>query len=59
MARIRRLYFGAEDEKTGGVLHGVRFFSSPNCHHAPEIYSGIDAQRGEQLLKEFFKSRRD
>jgi len=26
-ARIRRLYYAAEDEKGGGVDHGVRFFS--------------------------------
>ena len=40
-ARIRRLYFGATDEKGGAVEHGVRFFSSPTCHHAPEVYGGI------------------
>src|SRR5262249_14742057 len=40
-ARIRRLYFGAPDEKGGAVEHGVRFFSSAACHHAPEVYGGI------------------
>ncbi|MBA3446918.1 MAG: nucleoside deaminase, partial [Pseudaminobacter sp.] len=40
-ARIRRLYFGAADEKGGAVVNGVRFFASPACHHAPEIYPGI------------------
>src|SRR5262249_16880413 len=28
-ARIRRLYFGAVDEKGGAVVRGVRFFASP------------------------------
>ena len=32
-ARIRRLYFGAADEKGGAVVSGVRFFASPTCHH--------------------------
>ena len=40
-ARIRRLYFGAVDEKGGAVVSGVRFFASPTCHHAPEVYPGI------------------
>ena len=28
-ARIRRLYFGAEDAKSGGVCHGARVFQHP------------------------------
>ena len=40
-ARIRRLYYGAEDPKGGGVDHGGRFYGQPTCHHAPEVYSGI------------------
>ena len=39
-ARIRRLYFGATDEKGGAVVSGVRFFASPTCHHVPEVYPG-------------------
>ena len=57
-SRIRRLYFGAPDEKGGGVDNGVRFFSSPTCHHSPEIYGGIDEGRSAQLLREFFRERR-
>ena len=57
-ARIRRLYFGASDEKGGGVEHGVRFFSSPACHHAPEVYGGIGEARAAALLKDFFANLR-
>jgi tRNA(adenine34) deaminase len=57
-ARIRRLYFGAGDEKTGAVEHGGRFFVQPTCHHAPEVYSGLGEARARTLLKDFFKSRR-
>ncbi len=57
-ARIRRLYFGAPDEKGGGVEHGVRFFSAPTCHHAPEVYGGIAEARSAALLKEFFRKLR-
>ncbi|WP_421859515.1 nucleoside deaminase [Oricola sp.] len=58
-ARIRRLYFGAEDPKGGAVVSGVRFYSTPTCHHAPEVYAGIGESEAALLLREFFRSRRD
>lgn len=57
-ARIRRLYFGAADEKGGAVEHGVRFFASPTCHHRPEVYGGIAEREAATLLKDFFAARR-
>ena len=57
-ARIRRLYFGAGDEKGGAVEHGVRFFAAPTCHHRPEVYSGIGESEAAALLKDFFQARR-
>ena len=57
-ARIKRLYFGASDPKSGGVLHGARVFDHPQCHHAPEVYDGIAAEECEALLKSFFAERR-
>ena len=57
-ARIRRLYFGASDPKGGAVEHGPRFFSQPTCHHAPEIYGGMNESKSAELLRMFFKSRR-
>ena len=57
-ARIRRLYFGASDPKGGAVESGVRFFSQPTCHHAPEIYSGIGERVSAEILQEFFANKR-
>ena len=56
--RIRRLYYGAEDAKGGGVDHGPRIFAQPSCHHRPEVLGGIDAARAGALLKDFFRQRR-
>jgi tRNA(Arg) A34 adenosine deaminase TadA len=58
-ARIRRLYYGANDPKGGAVESGVRFYSQPTCHHAPEVYSGIAESQAAKLLTGFFRSRRD
>lgn len=57
-ARIRRLYFGASDEKGGAVMSGVRFFTTPTCHHAPEVYSGLGEVKSTEMLRRFFRERR-
>lgn len=57
-ARIRKLYFGAYDEKGGGVVNGVKFYDSPTCHHKPEIEGGICATECSDILKKFFRSKR-
>ncbi len=57
-ARLRRLCFGASDEKMGGVDHGPRFFGQPTCHHRPEVVGGIGETRARELLLAFFRERR-
>lgn len=57
-ARIRRVYYGAADPKSGGVAHGPRVFDHPTCHHVPEVYDGIRADEAAALLRGFFAERR-
>ncbi|MCW8916812.1 MAG: nucleoside deaminase [Magnetovibrio sp.] len=57
-ARIRRVYFGAYDPKMGGVEHGPAIFTQPTCHHAPEVYGGLEEQVAAELLKVFFQEKR-
>ncbi len=57
-ARLRRVIYAAADPKAGAVENGVRLFDSPNCHHRPEIISGIGERRAAELLKRFFESLR-
>jgi len=57
-AHIRRLYYGAPDPKGGGVEHGPRIYDHETCHHAPEVYGGIDEERCRAVLREFFKDKR-
>ena len=58
LARIKRLYYGASDSKSGGVENGPRIFSSGSCHHKPEIYNGIREAEASELLREFFIQQR-
>jgi len=57
-ARIRRLYYAADDPKGGAVDHGPRFFSQPTCHHRPEVYGGIGGAEAGVMLRNFFAARR-
>ena len=57
-ARISRLYYGAADPKSGGVVQGARVFAHAQCHHVPEVYGGIGALEAEAVLKDFFAARR-
>lgn len=53
-ARIKRLYYGAADAKSGGV----DYFNQANCHHKPEIYDGIAESECAELMRDFFKHLR-
>lgn len=57
-ARVRRIYFGAEDKKSGAVENGVRYFDHATCHHSPEVYSGMMERESSALLKQFFQQKR-
>lgn len=53
LSRIRRLYFGAYDEKYGAVEHNSRVLDY--ALHKPEVIGGVMEIECGKLLKEFFK----
>ena len=57
-ARIRKLVFGAIDEKGGAVVSGTKFYQSKTCHHRPEVVSSVLAEQSAKMLKAFFQSKR-
>jgi tRNA(adenine34) deaminase len=58
LARLRRLYFAAYDPKGGAVEHGPHLFEQSTIHHRPEVYGGIEEARAGNLLRAFFRDRR-
>lgn len=58
-ARLARVVYGAADPKSGGVAHGARVFSHPQCHHVPEVIDGIAGAEAEDMLKSFFGKKRE
>lgn len=57
-ARIRHVYFGATDPKSGGFVSGPNLVAQPALHHKPTFTGGILAEECGQILKDFFKARR-
>lgn len=58
-ARIGRVVFGAEDPKGGAVVHGPRFFEQPTCHWRPQVTGGVLPEECGELLRDFFRARRN
>ena len=57
-ARIRRIYYGAYDPKSGGIDHGPQLYNRPGCHHIPEVIGGLREAEARELLQMFFKRLR-
>ena len=57
-ARIRKLFFGAYDYKTGAVESGIKYFETSSCNHKPEFYGGFKEKESELILKSYFKMKR-
>ena len=57
-ARIRKLFYGAADPKTGIFSTGVFQKAEDVFNHRIEVESGLLAEPGSALLKEFFRARR-
>lgn len=58
-ARIARLVYGAGDPKGGAVAHGPKFFEQATCHWRPAITSGVSGEESAQILRAFFRARRN
>ena len=54
---LNSLYFGAYDEKKGGI-EKIRLAFQQNYIYVPDIYGGIMEDKCSKLLKDFFKKIR-
>ena len=57
-ARIKKLYIGTMDEKTGACRSVVNLFKY-EFNHKIEVETGVLQPKCEKILKEFFKELRD
>lgn len=57
-ARIKKLYIGALDEKTGAAGSVLNLFEDYKFNHSVEVEKGIMKENCEKNLKDFFKDLR-
>jgi tRNA(adenine34) deaminase len=55
---VKRLVFGAFDEKRGAVCHALALTDAPFLNHKIDWHGGILETECATLLRDFFKSRR-
>lgn len=56
-ARIRKVVFGAYDQKAGAVGSVFHLFEQPLNHH-PEVIGGVLEEECSTLLQHFFQTLR-
>jgi tRNA(adenine34) deaminase len=57
-ARVRRLVYGARDEKAGAVESIFRVCDNGSLNHRIELTSGVLEAQCRELMQEFFRARR-
>lgn len=57
-SRVKKVYIGAKDEKTGAVGSVLNLLEDYKFNHIVEVEKGILQEDCENLLKEFFKMLR-
>lgn len=57
-SRIKKVYIGAMDEKTGACGSVLNLLQDYPFNHKVEIETGIEREKCENILKDFFKNLR-
>ena len=57
-ARIRNLFIGTPDPKTGACGSVMNITADPHLNHHPQVMTGILSDQCSDLLKEFFRQLR-
>ena len=58
LARMKRVVFGAWDEKAGMAGSVGDLLRHPRLYHRPEVRAGVLAEECAALLEEFFRAQR-
>jgi tRNA(adenine34) deaminase len=57
-ARVRRLVYGADDERAGAVKSRFRICETDFLNHRIQVVSGVLEEECRELMQEFFRDRR-
>lgn len=57
--RVDRVVYGCPDAKAGGAESIFNIITNPNLNHCAEVISGVCEEECAQVMKDFFKRRRE
>jgi tRNA(adenine34) deaminase len=57
-ARVKRLVYGVDDLRAGGVNTVFQICTNSSLNHQVEVTSGVRAEEGRRLVQDFFRERR-
>ncbi|MGC8549338.1 MAG: tRNA adenosine(34) deaminase TadA [Acidobacteriaceae bacterium] len=57
-ARLKRLVYGAADQKAGAAGSVLEVVDHPKLNHQMEVTAGLLAEECGQMLREFFRAKR-
>lgn len=57
-SRVDRVVYGCPDAKAGGAESIFNIISNPNLNHCAEVIAGVCEEECAQVMKDFFKRRR-
>ena len=58
-SRVDRVVYGCPDAKAGGAESIFNIITNPNLNHCAEVVSGVCEEECAQVMKDFFKRRRE
>ena len=59
LARVKRIFFGARDEKFGGCGSVFDIANEQKLNHQIEVTEGLLREQAVSLMKEFFEKKRE
>ena len=59
LARVKRIFFGARDEKFGGCGSVFNIVNEQKLNHQIEVTEGLLKEQAASLMKEFFEKKRE
>lgn len=57
-SRIKKVFYGAKDNKGGGLGTSINVLEAKNINHEPEVYGGILLEECSKIISDYFKTKR-
>lgn len=58
-SRVKNVYYATADPKGGSAMSVINVAAIPKLNHYPKVYQGMMQEEAQNLLKDFFKAKRN